>query len=190
MKARRPQSGHTLAELMVVLAIVAVITALCSSGLADVVSDTRVQTTVRKLHQGLAMARTAAINRSRLVTVCPLNTANRCSHDWSKPISIFLDPHNARALTDQRRLLNVIPHPGSVSLQVRPARKRYFQFAATGLSHGALGSVLLCGEKGGVDGAAYMAVNMDGRVRELWDLDGDGRISTRYGSHFDCHNRR
>lgn len=186
METRIAQAGFTLVEMVTVLAVIGIVAVISTAGLTGIVRGTRVQTTVRKLHQDLQLARTAAVTRSRLVTVCPLDASGHCSRDWSNPISIFLDPHNARALTQQRYLMDVVPHPAQVRLQVRPARKRYFQFSATGLVHGTLGSVLICGAQPGVDRAAYMAINMGGRVRELWDKDGDGRIRTRYGTVFDC----
>lgn len=186
MATRISQAGFTLAEMVTVLAVIAIVAVIATAGLSGIVRGTRVQTTVRKLHQDLQLARTAAVTRSRLVTVCPLDASHRCSRDWSRPISVFLDPGNARALSKKRYLLDVVPHPDQIRLEVRPARKRYFQFSSTGLVHGTLGSVLICGGRPGVDRAAYMAINMGGRVRELWDRDGDGRIKTRYGKVFEC----
>ena len=188
MLNRDHSGGYTLVELLVVVALISIITAASAASFSSIISSTQIRTTARKLHQGLALARTAAIYRSRLITVCPLSSNNKCSKDWSKPVSVFVDSEDARALRRPQDLIEVIPHAQPIRLQVKPSRKRYFQFTPSGMVHGTLGSVLLCGGEKGIDQAVYMSVNMGGRVRELWDKNGDGKIRTSYGSTYSCTN--
>lgn len=178
--------GYTLIEMLVVLILIGIATAAGAVGFSSVVSDSQIETTVNNLHQGLMLARNTAISRGQLVTVCPLTATGQCGKDWSKPVSVFMDPTDARALTQPKRLIDVISHAKPVELEVRPAWKRYFQFSPVGLVHGALGSVLVCAKKPATDNAVYLSVSMGGRVRELWDKDGDGRIRTAYGATFSC----
>lgn len=71
--------GFTLVELMVTIVIVAVLVAIGLPSFRNVIQRNRVSTASNDLLAGLAYARTTAINRGQLVSMCPSTDGTSCT---------------------------------------------------------------------------------------------------------------
>ena len=71
MPAIRPQSGFTLVELMVVIAVLAILATIAVPGFQGIVAQNRATSAANELQATLQFARSAAIAQSLPVTVCP-----------------------------------------------------------------------------------------------------------------------
>lgn len=84
------QNGVTLIELMVTLAILAVLVGLAAPGMTDLIRDARLSSQTDALVSALNLARLEAVKQRRDVTFCPAatpDTASACSAvatDWAK----------------------------------------------------------------------------------------------------------
>lgn len=83
--------GFTLIEALVVLAIVAITSAIVIPGMSGFVYDSRVSSNVNEFIGAMTLARTEAVKRGRLVTIClssnadnPLATCDGGGSDWAK----------------------------------------------------------------------------------------------------------
>jgi type IV fimbrial biogenesis protein FimT len=78
MTRARTQSGFTVVEIMVVVAIVGIIAAIAAPNMAEMIRRQRVKTAAFDIFAGLTMARSEAIKRNASVTVQPIagNWAN------------------------------------------------------------------------------------------------------------------
>lgn len=87
--------GFTLLEVMVAIAIVAIVLAIGVPSFADAMRRSRVANATNELNGALALARSEAIKRGMRVTVCPAadqaRTACADSTDWSGGLIIFGD---------------------------------------------------------------------------------------------------
>ncbi len=70
------QSGYTLIELMVVIAIVAILSAIALPSYKQFVISNRVSAMANDLHAALAMARSEAMKQGKTVTVCKSSNPN------------------------------------------------------------------------------------------------------------------
>ena len=77
MPAIRAQSGFTLVELMVVIAVLAILASIGIPGFQGIVAENRATSAANELLATLQFARSAAIAQSRPVTVRPTND------DWN-----------------------------------------------------------------------------------------------------------
>lgn len=68
--------GFTLIELMVVIALVAILSAIVIPGLSSFVQDGRVSANVNEFISSITFARTEAVKRGRLVTMCRSSNAD------------------------------------------------------------------------------------------------------------------
>lgn len=67
------QRGFTIIELLVTVAILAILTTLVVPSMSQFVAEWRVNAAVNTFSQHLRLARTEAVKRSRAVTLCPAN---------------------------------------------------------------------------------------------------------------------
>lgn len=83
MKARHTgHSGFTLVELMIVIAIMAIMMAVAAPGWIDTVRNGAVKSTGDRLLSSMSFARSEAIKRNTIVSVCPSSNSTTCSGSW------------------------------------------------------------------------------------------------------------
>ncbi|MCG9711316.1 GspH/FimT family pseudopilin [Shewanella insulae] len=129
--------GFTLVELMVTIAVAAILLTIGVPSLTSMYEQIRVNTNVEKIHDLFAFARNQAISYGATVNVCSFATATSCgtSTDWSNGIRVYITDatntdHELRAIdsfNDQDKI-----KASSISMT----------FSADGLSSG--GTVIYC----------------------------------------------
>ncbi len=72
-------TGFTLVELMVVLAVFAVLSAVAVPGLGRMAAEQRVITSTNMLLSALHLARSEAVRRNQRVTLCPSTNGAQCT---------------------------------------------------------------------------------------------------------------
>jgi len=75
---RLHQRGMTLLEMMVTISIVVILVTTGVPGMIELIRDTKQSTYVMDIVSHLNYARTEAIKRGRMVTVCPSNDGAAC----------------------------------------------------------------------------------------------------------------
>lgn len=95
---RHRSRGMTLIELLVTLAVLAIVVALAFPSFAGTLRNNRVTTQANGIVAALAGARTESVVRSRSVTICAADVAaeglpSECGdqEDWSKGWVMFVD---------------------------------------------------------------------------------------------------
>jgi type IV fimbrial biogenesis protein FimT len=73
------QRGFSLVELMVTITVMAILVAIALPNFRDVIHRNQVSSASNELLAGLAYARTEAITRGQLVSMCPSSSGTSCA---------------------------------------------------------------------------------------------------------------
>lgn len=85
-------AGFTLVELMVTIAVAAILLTVGVPSLVSLYEGMRVNNNITKIHDIMVFARNQAVSYGTTVNVCPFGSASSCdaSADWSKGIRVYI----------------------------------------------------------------------------------------------------
>ena len=95
------QSAFSLYELLITLAIFAVVIALGLPSLDKTLASHRLRTEVDGLFHAIHLARKESVVRRRVVTICPTSDGQLCAHskDWSAGWMMFVNHDRSTSQT-------------------------------------------------------------------------------------------
>lgn len=158
------QSGFTLVELMVTLAVAAILLTLAVPNFRDFLLNNRLTATANDFIAAANLARSEAIKRGRDATICASDTtaANpTCTGvtDWGVGWLVWVDADGDGALDADERLRVFDPVPGGMTFTANQAQ---FRFASSGTVN-ATGTITLCDDRIGETGR-QLDVQLTGRI--------------------------
>lgn len=86
--------GFTIIETLIVLAILSSLIAVGTPYLNNFIVGVRVDNEISTLRRLILIARNSALTYNSKVTLCPLNSQNRCINLWHNELSVFTDTNN------------------------------------------------------------------------------------------------
>jgi type IV fimbrial biogenesis protein FimT len=143
LKIKTKQSGFSLLELMVALAIVAILAAIAFPSFTTMISDNRMLTSAQDITNSLQFARSEAIKRGTAVTLCPSTNGTSCSATASLDAGwiIFIDNTTPGVVDNSNNVNDASPGDiivyrnqqsgGSVSVKFEAGRT-YLRFSSQG----------------------------------------------------------
>ena len=96
--SRRQVAGFTLIELMVTIAVVAILAAIALPSFQSSLRSNRVATTTNEMIASLSLARSEAIRNNGGSAVCPSNSGTACAGNWSDGWLVWADANGNSAL--------------------------------------------------------------------------------------------
>ena len=115
----RHQAGLTLIELMIGIAVLAIVLTLAVPAFNTIIQTNRVAAQANNLSTGFAYARAEAIKRTNTVSICARNPANNsCGNDWAEGWVVFDNPTRANnpLANSQLRIGESLPPGMSVTV--------------------------------------------------------------------------
>jgi type IV fimbrial biogenesis protein FimT len=159
------QTGITALELMVTMAIVAILLATAVPSFKTYGWNLRMKTAMDVLQTDLNLARSRAITHNIQTIICPATVSDDCSGEshWQAGWIVFTD---LNADTRRQEGEPLLKHAGSVELlKINSSRSRsHLRFFANGTAPGSNVSIRFC-DKRGAEHAGVITVSNTGRIR-------------------------
>jgi len=173
MRIHAHGTGTTVLELMVTLAIAAILVTLSVPSFQQYLHRQQVKAAVEQLHHDLMLARAEAVYRNAVVIACPGAPETGCAigPDWSDGWIVFADSNGDRALSPGESVIRYGQLVQDVAV-LTTAGRGPLRFSPDGSAPGTNMTISLCG-RGGPDDARKLVISNIGRIRrDTWpDLD-------------------
>jgi type IV fimbrial biogenesis protein FimT len=162
----RHAKGFTLIELMMSLAVLAVLAAAAAPAFGNLIHGTEAQASRSALTTALNTARIFAASKTAHVVVCPSADQQHCGDttEWQHGWLIFIDGNRDGERDDGEELLSAAqPQPAGVAITSTAGRTRV-AYRPDGSSVGSNVTLTVC-DRRGADHATSLVINNAGRVR-------------------------
>ena len=184
----RTQTGFTLVELMVTVAVLAILLMIATADYGSTINRNNVVASINQLQGEVAYIRSAATKASTTVTFCSSSDSASCNGgtSWESGWIIFTDTDADAVVDAGERILRVGSPPENVSIRRSgfnfPAGR--IQFNSRGEQRGdALpGSFSICVADGNTEVAKGLVVQVSGSTRRMVDENGDNIVNTHSGN--------
>ena len=157
--------GFTVLELLIALAVLAIVLILGIPALSEYGLRQRMSATINALHTHLALARAEAIHLNTHVVACPGNRTVGCidGNDWSQGWIVFSDLNGDRQLQSLEHLHRAEPALEQLFVLSTPGRSN-IRFYPNGSAPGSNGSINFCDRRGPAEARRLVISNL-GRIR-------------------------
>ena len=165
----RYHHGITLIELLLVVAISAILLTIGLPAMAGFVAENRVTAKTNLTMSHIQYARHAAITLRSNVVACPSDDQLQCSGDnrWDRGWIIFIDRNNNRQPDSPDDILRVVPP--EPRLLLHSAGRTRVRFQPMGGAFGTNLTIRVCDARGQAQARAIVVSN-PGRVRVRRDV--------------------
>lgn len=163
-------SGATLLELLVVLAIAAILLTIGIPSFASLAHSSRLSTATNELLASLHLARSEAIKRRGRAVLCPSATGTSCADggDWHQGWVVFHDANNnANVDAGEAVILSRQALPTGLRATSRRTYISYTPDGGTKWINGALqgGTLTVCNDSDPPVAARQVIISLAGRAR-------------------------
>lgn len=158
------QSGFTLIELMVTLAVLAILLTVAAPSFRETIQNNRITAQANELVTALNLGRNEAVKRGQTVTVCASSTGNSCVGSWTGGWLVMTDANGDAVVNGTDSVLRVWEGlTGSTSAAA----------STNTLSYNRLGALI----SGGIVTLNLSIPNCTGMQRRNITVSNTGRIS-------------
>ncbi|MGQ9425505.1 GspH/FimT family protein [Gilvimarinus sp. F26214L] len=180
------ERGFTLFELLTTLTIASLLLFIGLPALSDTMKQSRSRAIAIELTGLFSMARQAAVNTERLVTVCGSSDQIHCDRGWATGILVFVDGGSAGIVDGGDRVLRYHSPALGGDLAWRTFQnKPYVQYKPNGSTDNN-GNLTYCPDNRAPALARQIIVNRVGRIRLAADSDGNGIANDAAGDDLSC----
>lgn len=168
----RPQ-GFTLIELIIFLAIVAILFRFGTPAFQDLTMENRMATQINMMVSSFNLARSEAVKRHQNVVLCP-NNAGQCAKQpyWHNGWLMFVDNNFDREFDADEEIIYIEAAKENIEITSSRYRRRVV-FRTLGSSAGSNASFIFCDQRGTSEARAIILSN-SGRAR-VAEKQSDGK---------------
>lgn len=164
------QHGMTVIELMIALAVVAILATVGVPAMARFMAENRVVAKTNLMISHIQFARHSAVTRRAHVVACPSHDQRTCSggNRWDRGWIIFIDRDNDHAPDSPEDVLRVVAP--EKDLLLHSAGRHRVRFQPMGTAYGTNLTIRVCDAHGRARARAIVVSN-PGRVRVRRPVD-------------------
>ncbi|GLR73031.1 GspH/FimT family pseudopilin [Agaribacter marinus] len=180
------QQGVTLLELMITLAIAAILVTLVAPSVQSIVATNRIASQINDTSAAIQFARYSAIDRQTNTVICPSSNYTTCNmSNWNLPKIVFVDSNqNNQRDADEELLHSTQSAVGDILVS---GPNEIIGFVDTGASRLPNVSLIkVCPSDGDVKLARGLNINQQGRVKISGDSDNNGVHEDIEGTALTC----
>ncbi|WP_242112392.1 GspH/FimT family pseudopilin [Luteimonas aquatica] len=100
-----PVRGFTLVELMITVAVLAIVCAIAFPSFEGVMRSNRLATTTNEMIASLSLARSEAIRSAHPASICGSDDGSACSDDWEGGWLVWDDADGNGEIDDEERIV-------------------------------------------------------------------------------------
>lgn len=179
----KTQKGLSLLEMLISLAIVAIVVTAVSPSIQGILIKNKIVSEINELSATIQFARSHAIDQQITTVVCPSNDFSTCTADWNDPKIVFVDSDNNGARGVSEELLASTGAISSNNVLTGPNNALFFRPSGETLANA---FILLCHNSKKADYARSLTIALQGRVKVSGDSDRNGIHEDTAGVALNC----
>lgn len=177
------QKGLTLLEMLVAVAVLAIILTTVAPSIQNVLIKNRITSDLNNLSAVAQRARFTAVDEQASVVLCPTENYTACTSSWKKAKMVFVDV-NGNGSRDNSETLIVASDPLNSSNTVYGITGSLVFDEQGGIDKA--GTITLCPKDNDADYASALLLSLYGRISVAVDSDGDGTKEDLNGDALAC----
>ena len=161
--------GLTLVELIITVAITAILLAVGVPSFRSLIANSTITSEVNSLVSQLQLARSEAIKRGDVTILCATSDGESCSRsiDWHHGFMSFIDTNRNRDFDDGEKIL-AIHRPEEERIKINSSRSNYgrktISYYPSGMAYGSTATFTFC-DSAGIGTSKAVIVSNTGRPR-------------------------
>lgn len=164
---RQKVTGFTLIELIITLAVAAILLGLAAPSFTDIIKDSRLIAQTNEFTASLNLGRSEAIKRALPVTICKSNNQSSCGGNWQDGWLVFEDVDGEGDLdsgTDRIIRVHAALSNGNTLVSSSITTSNRITYDASGFATGYNSTFTLCDDRG-ISSAKGLVISPSGRIR-------------------------
>ena len=176
--------GFSLIELMVVIAVSAIMISIAIPRLSDFTVKMRIDNEISQLNRLVLSARNSAITLEQNVITCPLESGV-CTANWQNQLTTFIDNDNNGIFLAANDTLVKIKAANTSGDIITYAGQRSINFSPTGVLSSIASQFIYCPISDN-SLARAIVLSPSGRTYVTTDANNDGKDEFRVGGNVVC----
>jgi type IV fimbrial biogenesis protein FimT len=180
---KKRQQGVTLLEMMIALAVSAIVLTLVAPNVQNILTKNRITAEINEMSGLLQFARFTSIDQRTTTIVCPSSDFETCSNDWDAPKIVFIDANGNDSRDNDEPLLQSSQNISRNNNMTSTANLiRFLDIGGTDTP----ATITLCPDSNEATYARALFVTLQGRSRISTDANNDGTHEDADGDNITC----